>query len=186
MGSGAGYVVPLVRSPFSAVFCWAVRSVFAGRRIMKLLPVVPAFLLVACSQSPTIPSTASAPTVLLLNGSCTAGRCDSVEVLAFPGNPPNVPAGRWSLDLGLMTGPQLCVRLPLSARFVVSGPVDGVMRSDTTVWTPSVSLSLGFVAPSEYHWQAGPTTAEFLPARSPGWRATLPGSQVALDAACEP
>lgn len=142
--------------------------------------------MVACESTAVPASSSPAPTVLVLNGNCTAGHCDSVEILAFPANPPIVPAGRWSLDLGLMTGPQLCVRLPLAARFVVSAPVDGVMRSDTTVWTPSVSVALGFVAPSESHWHAGPTTGEFLPASSPGWRATLPGSQVASDAACNP
>lgn len=142
--------------------------------------------LVACQANEAASATLTPPTVLILNGSCAVGHCDSVEVLGFPSNAPVVPAGLWSLDLGLMTGQQLCVRLPPSARFVVSGPVDGVMRSDTTIWTPAISLSLGSVSPPGPHWQVSPTTAAFVPATATGWRATLPGNQVALDTGCVP
>ena len=138
--------------------------------------------LAACHPDDAATSAGTLPTVLVTNTTCVAGHCDSLEVLGFPNNQPNVSAGLWSISLGLMTGPRLCVQLPRSATFVVSGP-----DSKTTyTWTPGIAVSLGTMAPAASRWRANPTTAEFVSARATGWKVALPGAQIVADTACTP
>jgi hypothetical protein len=115
-----------------------------------------------------------------------AGRCDSLRVLAFPGNQPHTPGGFWSLDLGLITTSEACFSLPPSAAFYVYGDrPNGTV--DTTVfgWTNAQSLSLGAQSPSSSRIQANPSTNAFVPANAAGWEITLPGgSQATPGSAC--
>lgn len=150
---------------------------------MRLAALLIAGFLPACQSNDT--GNTSAPTLLVTNATCQSGHCDSLEILAFPSNRPRTPGGLWSIDLGLMTGPQSCVTLPPSATFRVAGPDStGVVRSVTYTWTPALSLSLGAIAPADGRLDANPTTAEFLPASAAGWRVTLPGSQIISGSGC--
>jgi hypothetical protein len=138
----------------------------------------------ACQSNDTA-GTSTTPTLLVTNATCLSGHCDSLEILAFPSNQPLTPGGLWSIDLGLMTGPQACVTLPPSATFRVTGPDStGVVHTVIYTWTPAVSLSLGAIAPEGGRLQASPTTAAFVPASAAGWRVTLPGSQLLSDSGC--
>ena len=140
----------------------------------------------ACQSNDTA-GTSTTPTILVTNGTCLSGHCDSLEILAFPSNQPLTPGGFWSIDLGLMTGPQACLALPPSATFRVTGPdSNGIVHTINYAWTPTVSLSLGSIAPADGRLQASPTTAVFVPASAAGWRVTLPGPQLTSDSACLP
>jgi hypothetical protein len=121
------------------------------------------------------------PTLRVTNGTCVGGHCDSLVVLAFPNNQPHTPGGNWSIQLGIVTGPQACFTLPPSATFTIYAP------SSTTVftWTPAVLVSLGLI-PAEGRLFASPSTPEFASVTGAGWHVTLPGNQVTPDAACAP
>ncbi len=122
-------------------------------------------------------------TLLVTNGTCSPGPCSAQQVLGFPSNQPDVPSGDWSLLLGTMTGTQLCVTLPISATFTVSGS-DGTTKY---VWNTAKSVSLGVLAPSADRFEASPSTTEFVPATASGWSITLPGGTQAVPAAaCTP
>jgi len=60
-------------------------------------------------------------TLLVTNGTCQGGHCDSLRVLDFPSNQPLTPGGYWSLDLGLITASEACFTLPPTAAFHVIG-----------------------------------------------------------------
>jgi hypothetical protein len=121
------------------------------------------------------------PTLRVTNSTCAAGHCDSIAVLAFPDNQPRTPGGNWSILLGIVTGPEACFTLPPSATFTVSGP-----NSTTAItWTPAIPVSLGLV-PAEGRLFADPSTPEFVAGGGAAWHVTLPGNQVAPDAACAP
>jgi len=114
-------------------------------------------------------------TLLVTNSSCSTGRCDSLEVLGFPSNQPLTPGGFWSIDLGLLTTPKACFKLPPAATFRVIGVNDDGTRDTTTfTWTTVVPLALGVQAPSGFRTQASPSTTAFVPATSAGWSITLP------------
>ena len=152
--------------------------------VRPFVALVVAGFLPAC-QSNDPGGTSTTPTLLVTNATCLSGRCDSLEILAFPTDQPLTPGGYWSIDLGLMTGPQACVTLPPSATFRVTGPDStGVVHTVTYTWTPALSLSLGAIAPGGGRLQASPTTAAFVPGSAAGWRVTLPGSQLLSDSGC--
>ena len=114
-------------------------------------------------------------TLLVTNSSCLKGRCDSLEVLGFPSNQPLTPGGFWSIDLGLLTTPKACFKLPPAATFRVIGVNDDGTRDTTTfTWTTVAPLALGVQAPSGFRTQASPSTTAFVPATSAGWSITLP------------
>ncbi len=114
-------------------------------------------------------------TLLATNSTCLIGRCDSLEVLAFPSNQPNTPGGYWSFDLGLLTTPEACFKVPASAAFRVIGVnADGSRDTTTFTWTSADPLSLGAQAASGSRIQASPTTAAFVPATAAGWRIAFP------------
>jgi len=127
-------------------------------------------------------------TLLVTNGTCASGRCDALEVLAFPSDQPLTPGGYWSLDLGLLTLPQACFTFPPSATARVIGlHADGTADTVTYTWTPAKSLALGVQTPSSSRIQASPSTAPFVPALAAGWRLTLPTDSLAIPApACAP
>src|SRR6266487_3735491 len=78
----------------------------------------------------------SAITLLVANSTCSSGPCDSLEVLAFPGNQPRTPGGFWSIDLGVLTTSQQCFTFPPSATFRVIGVnPDGTRDTTTFTWT---------------------------------------------------
>jgi hypothetical protein len=115
-------------------------------------------------------------TLLVTNASCLPGPCRAEEVLAFPGNQPNTPGGYWSLDLGTVTGPELCITIPESATFRVIG-INAHGSADTTkfIWSRVLPVTLGVQAPSDSRIFASPSTAGFVPATAAGWHTTLPG-----------
>lgn len=123
-------------------------------------------------------------TLHVLNGTCTPGPCMALEILGFPSNQPHTPGGSWWLNLGTMIGPEVCVVIPDTARFLVIGP-----NADTTkyVWTNAMALTLGAEVPEFLPPSAAPTTPSFVPALSSGWQITLPGQiRVNASADCKP
>jgi hypothetical protein len=143
------------------------------------------FVAIACSRAV---EPRSGVTLLVTNGTCQAGRCDSLQVLGFPSNQPATPGGLWSLDLGLITAPQACLTLPPSSAFHVIGVRgDGSRDTTTFTWTSAKALSLGAQPPSSSRFQAIPSTTAFVPANAAGWRITIPsGSQATPSSACKP
>ncbi len=132
-------------------------------------------LVVAVLACSSVVDPKSAITLLVTNSSCSTGRCDSLEVLGFPSNQPLTPGGFWSIDLGLLTTPEACFKLPPAATFRVIGVNDDGTRDTTTfTWTTVVPLALGVQAPSGFRTQASPSTTAFVPATSAGWTITLP------------
>jgi hypothetical protein len=143
------------------------------------------FVTISCSGSI---EPRSGVTLLVTNGTCQGGHCDSLRVLGFPSNQPLTPGGFWSLDLGLITASEACFTLPPTAAFHVIGVrVDGTRDTTTFTWTSAKSLSLGAQPPSSSRLQANPSTAAFVPASAAGWQFTVPGgSQATPSSACTP
>ena len=110
---------------------------------LRRLIAIPPLMLAALSCSSSLEPTSNV-TLLVTNGSCDPGPCSAERVLAFPSNQPNTPGGDWSLDLGTMTGPQLCVTIPISSTFRVIGPGE----TTTFVWNTAKPVSLGVWPPS--------------------------------------
>lgn len=138
--------------------------------------------LLGCS-SPTEPIVGI--TLLVTNGTCRLGLCDTVRVLGFPTNQPLTPGGYWSLDLGFVAGPSTCLTLPPSAEFRV---ID-VSAADTTTftWTTADSVSLGSQPAGAPLLFAMPSTTAFVPERAAGWRVSLPGGHGVVPASsCTP
>jgi hypothetical protein len=153
----------------------------------RWLQTVPLVLFVTISCSSTV-EPRSGVTLLVTNGTCQGGHCDSLRVLGFPSNQPLTPGGLWSLDLGLITASQACLTLPPTAAFHVIGMRgDGTADTTTFTWTSAKSLSLGALPPSSSRFQAGPSTTAFVPASAAGWRITVPdGSQATPSSVCTP
>ena len=126
---------------------------------LRRLITIPSLMLAALSCSSSLEPRSNV-TLLVTNGSCDPGPCSVQEVLAFPSNQPKTPGGFWSVDLGTMSGPRLCVTIPISATFVVSGP------GETTkfVWNTAKPVALGVQPPSVSRILASPSTSEFVPA----------------------
>jgi hypothetical protein len=145
-------------------------------------------LLLAVLSCSSVNEPHSAVPLLVTNATCLMGRCDSLEVLAFPSNQPHTPEGFWSVDIGLITTPQACFSLPPSATFRVIGVHDdGTADTTTYIWTSADSLSLAALPPSSSRTQASPSTSAFVPASAPGWRITFPsGTEPAPSSACTP
>lgn len=143
------------------------------------------FATISCSSSV---EPRSGVTLLVTNGTCQGGHCDSLRVLGFPSNQPNTPGGLWSLELGLVTTSQECILLPPAAVFRVIGVHDGGGADTTTFrWTNANSLSLGAQPPSESQIVASPSTTTFVPADAAGWQITVPGgAQPTSSSACTP
>ena len=143
------------------------------------------FVTISCSSAV---EPRSGVTLLVTNGTCQGGNCDSLRVLGFPGNQPLTPGGFWSLDLGLITASEACFTLPRTAAFHVIGVrVDGTRDTTTFTWTSAMSLALGAEPPSSFMLQARPTSAAFVPASAAGWQITVPGgSQATPSSACTP
>ena len=153
-------------------------------RWLDAVPLI-LFVIVSCSSA-TEPR--SGVTLLVTNGTCQGGQCDTLRVLGFPSNQPGTPGGLWSLDLGLVTTSQACLTLPPSAAFHVIGVRgDGAADTTTFTWTSAKSLSLGAQPPSSSRLQASPSTDPFVPASAAGWRITVPGgSQATPSSVCTP
>lgn len=172
----------MFRRPTMTSFQSRATALISVRRFVALL-----LLSVAALSCSSVVDQPSGVTLLVTNGTCQSGHCDSLEVLGFPSNQPLTPGGYWSVDLGLIATSQACLTLPPSATFRVIGPRnDGTIDTATYTWTPAASLSLGSIAPAGNRLQATPTTAAFVPANAAGWRVTLPGSQAIPNSACAP
>jgi hypothetical protein len=143
------------------------------------------FVTISCSGSI---EPRSGVTLLVTNGTCQGGHCDSLRVLGFPSNQPLTPGGFWSLDLGLITASEACFTLPPTAVFRVIGvAADGTRDTTTFTWTSAKSLALGAQPPSSSRLQANPSTTAFVPASAAGWRITVPGgSQATPSSTCTP
>ncbi len=169
---------PTMENPVSAIIQRA-----TGASIL----LVAAALATGCDSGA---DTTSTPTVSLLvtNSSCVASHCDSIDVLLFPANQPHTPGGFWSVDLGVITTPTACIKLPASAHFyVIAAPARSSADTTTYSWTPAASFALGAIAPGGSRIMASPTTATVtIPAGTTGWGATLPGTQAAATAECTP
>ena len=154
---------------------------------VRSLGAVPLLLFTALSCSSSV-EPQSDVTLLVTNGTCVSGRCDSLEVLGFPSNQPATPGGFWSIDLGLITSSQACFTLPASATFHVIGEHgDGTADTLTYTWTSASSLALGAQPPSSSRIQASPSTTAFVPADAAGWGITFPtGSRATPSSACTP
>ncbi len=154
------------------------------RRSVGVAPL-PLLAVLSCSS---IVEPRAGVTLLVTNGTCLAGRCDSLRVLGFPSKQPLTPGGFWSLDLGLITTSQACLTLPPSATFRVIGVGgDGTADTITYTWTSAKALSLGAQPPSSSRIQASPSTTAFVPANAAGWRVTFPtGSQATPSSVCTP
>jgi hypothetical protein len=128
-------------------------------------------------------------TLLITNGTCETGQCAPLQILGFPSNQPLSPGGFWSIDLGLITAPSVCLTFPPSATFRVTGVSNDGTKADTTThtWTTAISLSLGAQSPSASRIMAAPSTSAFVPATSSGWSVTMPGgSHVSPTQTCTP
>jgi hypothetical protein len=141
-----------------------------------------ALLLIAALSCSSIVEPPAQPrsgiTLLVTNGTCLAGPCDSLRVLGFPSKQPPIPAGLWSLDLGIITTSEVCFTLPPSATFLIIGVRDDGTRDTTTyTWTSADSLALGAQPPSSFRWPASPSTTAFVPATEAGWRITFPTAE---------
>jgi hypothetical protein len=143
----------------------------------RVLSIVLAVTVVACGKEIVGPR--SGVTLLVTNGTCLAGHCDSLRVLAFPSDLPETPGGPWVFDLGVMTTSQECFVLPPSANFYVN--------TTTFTWTTLVPLSLRAQPPSAHVLFASPTTSAFIPANAAGWSITFPKDSVAAPSpSCTP
>jgi hypothetical protein len=128
-------------------------------------------------------------TLLITNGTCETGQCAPLQILGFPSNQPHTPGGFWSIDLGLITAPSVCLTFPPSATFRVIGVSNDGTTADTTTytWTTAISLSLGVQSPSASRIMAAPSTNAFVPASNAGWSVTMPsGSHVSPTQTCSP
>ena len=138
-------------------------------------------------------------TLLVTNGSCQGGHCDSIDVRLFPQHELETPAGFWSVSLGIVTGAQACLTVPMSEIQRVIGPVTKVTTNpdgtesyavgdhpDTTIaeWTPKLAASLGGGPPFSLIQDRAPSTDEFVAATAPGWSVTLPGGQPVAGGRC--
>jgi hypothetical protein len=162
-----------------------VRCAMAVPPLARFVASASLLVFAACSSSV---EPRSGITLLVANGSCMPGPCSSQEVLAFPSNQPNTPGGYWSLDLGTMSAPELCITIPASATFRVIG-INADSSADTTefIWTTALPVRLGVQAPSASRIFASPSTSKFVPATAAGWSITLPGgSHVVPASACDP
>lgn len=85
-----------------------------------------------------------------------------------------------------MSGPELCVTIPVSATFRIIG-VNADGSADTTkfTWTSALPVTLGVQPLSSSRIFASPSTSGFVPATAAGWSTTLPGeSQVVPGQPC--
>jgi hypothetical protein len=147
--------------------CWVMgRPNGLLRRILPVLSCCCVFL-ATCSNQPSGPEPPTSVTLLVTNATCSSGQCSSFQVRGFPSNLPPVPAGNRSLDLGTVSTEYACLSVP---------PADTFWTGQTpSVWTSNDSLSLGILYPGEGWPEAKGSTKKFVPARSTGWRVTLPG-----------
>ena len=163
------------------------RNMSATAVSFRWLPTVLLVLFVTIYCSSAVEPRAGV-TLLVVNGTCQGGHCDSLRVLGFPGNQPLTPGGFWSLDLGLITASEACFTLPRTAAFhVIEVRPDGTRDTTTFTWTSAKSLALGAQPPSSSQFQANPSTGGFVPASAAGWQITVPGgSQATPSSACTP
>jgi hypothetical protein len=144
-----------------------------------------AILTIGCAASDNV--TAGNPTpivsVLVTNYTCSAGHCDSIEVLAFPSNRPVTPGGLWNVSLGVVTTPTACLTLHAADTARVSGPDStGTVKTTLYIWTPSLPVSIGWIRPGDGRLMASPITTDFVPVSAAGWTVTLPGPSPDPDA----
>lgn len=152
--------------------------------LLRISLIASTALCAACSEGTAPQLAASAPVTLrVTNATCASplGACDSLEILAFPGDAeqPHTPGGLWSLDVGTLSTGSVCLTLPDTATFRIIGPSDTVVIS----WTRDDSVSLGALVPGASRLMAMPSTRSFVPARGAGWSVTLPGDSVVVAAA---
>lgn len=131
--------------------------------------------------SPTEPP--PSVTLLVSNATCSSGQCTSLQIRGFPIplNQPKVPGG-WSEDLGTVSTASTCLIMHAADSFMVIA--SGSTTADTAlyVWTSYDSLALGVLEPGEWPQGKIPSTGAFVPARSAGWRVTLPTDTVVIPA----
>ena len=158
-----------------------------ARRAITLAAVAAA---VGCSSGDSTSTGNPAPKAAMLlvtNSTCAAGHCDSIDVLAFPSYQYSSPGGPRTIDLGIVATPTACLSLPVADTIRVTA-TDNYGYTSTTIytWNPLGAMTLGTITPGANRLTATSSTNGFIPANSPGWIATLPGSQETAGAACTP
>jgi hypothetical protein len=138
---------------------------------------------VSCSLGEPDPSSYEPVPLLVTNGTCVEGRCDSLRVVGFPTGGPITPGGPWKLDFGVVTTPQACLAIPASAVSIVI-EVHGDGTRDTTAypWTAALGIALGAQPPSWSRFDAAPSTATFVPAGAAGWSVRVPDDSTVVPA----
>ena len=154
---------------------------------MRRVLLTPVLLAAAACTSTVEPMVEprSDVTLLVTNSTCDAGQCSPLHILGFPDNQPHTPGGLWSIDLGLLTGPSVCLTLPASREFHVTEYPSGAVT--IFKWSTAQGFALGSQSLSESRFMATPSTGEFVPASESAWSVTLPGTgQVSPASTCVP
>jgi hypothetical protein len=123
--------------------------------------------------------------LLVVNATCDPGPCLPLTVTGFPANQPHTPGGFWSVDIGFVYGASACLTIPESGSFDVLNADSGAKTTYT--WKEDEPLALAAIEAHSSFMMSQPTTGEFVPTRSAGWRVTLPGDgAVTADRPCDP
>lgn len=148
---------------------------------LTLIPLAAAGML-SCTSA-TAPG--SGITLQVTNDRCGLGACVPFEVVAFPLNVLQIPAGPWTIPLGRVTTYHACFTIPSAdtARLInvhADGSADTVFRT----WSADDSLALG-VFPDTFNSAFG--TRAFVPSGSRGWAISVPADSGPTEAApCNP
>jgi len=162
------------------------RTVGYSRHVARLIPLACLMGSALSCSSPEQPR--AGVTLLVTNATCAPGPCTAQRVFLYPGNQPLTPGGMWAVDLGLMTGAEMCATIPTSAKFLlIQVNENGTADTTTITWTNLRAAELGSVDTTTPFFAALPSTSEFVAASSAGWSVTLPsGTQAVAAKACTP
>ena len=153
----------------------------SSRHVARLIPLACLMASALSCSSPEQPRVGV--TLLVTNATCAPGPCTTQRVFLFPSNGPITPGGLWALDLGLMTGAEMCATIPTSAKFLlIQVNENGTADTTTITWTNLRAAELGSVDTTAPFFAAMPSTSEFVAASSAGWSVTLPGGTLAASA----
>jgi len=163
-----------------------------------LTTMVTAFVAGGCANGDSQTTSPPPPTIQIINNSCAAGRCMSLDITAFV-NDFTVPQSPLGLKhLGFFPPGQFCVSFPAQWTLNING-------FPTLVWTPSSPNPIHLVAVDSAAWYGTPTTSlhdsisagippydgywgptvgetfDFYPGTSDGWTVVFPGTMVRAD-----
>lgn len=155
-------------------------------RMVNTVALLAAAIVTGCSSNqPFALSSPNTVSLLITNTNSS----DSIDVIGFPSLHMYTPGpgGMWHFGLARVGARNWCVLLPTSSEIRVSGPdAYGVVRTDTTRWTPANAMSLGAYAAGTNALSVAPTTTEFIPIAAVGWAVTFPDGAITPHAPCTP